>query len=542
VVESIAAEMKTAYSYVRFSTPQQALGDSLRRQVAAAEQFCKENGYTLDRSLTLHDKGIRAFRGENIEIGRLGVFLGLVKAGTVKRGSALCVENLDRLSRAEITDALGVFLDLIRSGITVITLTDKRIYNRESINRNPGELMASIVFLMRANDESKVKSVRVKEAYDQRKKAAKENDFKSLAWCPPWCDFDKEQGYTINKGRAAIVRRIYDEYLRGNGPFRISRMFNAEKIPTLGHRGFRQYKNTTQQWYKKTIRDFLFDRRVYGYCEFLDKENYFPAIIPKDKYNAVQNRLALRAQAEPTGGPTEGQGNLFTGICRCSVCGSLMTKSSTRKHYKNKVTLYEYLVCDGARSGKKCSYRSVSYREFEREWLQAIRTDAYFKAMTKYNPQKEIEERLASMQGEIVTNDRQIEKLTRMILKDENPSVTLVNQLKQFEARQVQLSKDIQLATAQLKTVQSVPTLTEAVRKEADEMLKTKEGRMRVREFLRSTVDRIVVDAAHGVSQIYFKSGFVGTMNVLVGEEEEGEDGIVRVKLTGPVNFTIRGP
>jgi len=81
VLDYTADEMKTAYSYVRFSTPQQALGDSLRRQVAAAEQFCKENGYTLDRSLTLHDKGIRAFRGENIEIGRLGVFLGLVKAG-----------------------------------------------------------------------------------------------------------------------------------------------------------------------------------------------------------------------------------------------------------------------------------------------------------------------------------------------------------------------------------------------------------------------------------------------------------------------------
>ncbi len=534
--------MKTAYSYVRFSTPQQALGDSLRRQVAAAEQFCKENGYTLDRSLTLYDKGIRAFRGENIEIGRLGVFLGLVKAGTVKRGSALCVENLDRLSRAEITDALGVFLDLIRSGITVITLTDKRIYNRETINRNPGELMASIVFLMRANDESKVKSVRVKEAYDQRKKAAKENGFKSLAWCPPWCDYDREQGYTINKGRAAIVCRIYDEYLKGNGAYRISRIFNLENVPTLGHRGAKQYKNTTRQWYKKTVRDFLFDKRVYGYCEFLEKENYFPVIISKDKFNAVQHRLALRSQAAPTGGPTEGQGNLFTGICRCSICGGLMTKSSTRKRYKGKVTLYEYLVCDNARSGKKCSYRSIPYREFEREWLQAIRTDAYFKAMTKHNPHKQIEERLASIQGEMVTNDRQIKKLTRLILRDENPSVTLVKQLKDFEAKQVQLSKDIQLATAQLKAAQSVPTLAEGVREEADEMLKTNEGRMKVREFLRSTVDRIVVDTTTNESRIFFKSGFVGTMSVLVGEEEELESGVVRVKLTGPVNFTIRGP
>jgi hypothetical protein len=127
-------------------------------------------------------------------------------------------------------------------------------------------------------------------------------------------------------------------------------------------------------------------------------------------------------------------------------------------------------------------------------------------------------------------------------LKDENPSVTLVKQLKAFEAKQVQLAKDIQLATAQLKAAQSVPTLAEGVIEEADEMLKTKEGRMKVREFLRSTVDRIVVDAARQTSQIFFKSGFVGTMCVFVGEEEELEGGGVRVKLTGPVNFTIRGP
>jgi DNA invertase Pin-like site-specific DNA recombinase len=36
-----------AYSYVRFSSAQQALGDSLRRQVDEAEKYCRENGLEL---------------------------------------------------------------------------------------------------------------------------------------------------------------------------------------------------------------------------------------------------------------------------------------------------------------------------------------------------------------------------------------------------------------------------------------------------------------------------------------------------------------
>ena len=33
-----------AYSYIRFSTPEQALGDSLRRQVQLAEEYARKHG------------------------------------------------------------------------------------------------------------------------------------------------------------------------------------------------------------------------------------------------------------------------------------------------------------------------------------------------------------------------------------------------------------------------------------------------------------------------------------------------------------------
>src|SRR5687768_12023022 len=39
-----------AFSYVRFSTPEQAKGDSLRRQTEATEEWCRRNAIPLDTS------------------------------------------------------------------------------------------------------------------------------------------------------------------------------------------------------------------------------------------------------------------------------------------------------------------------------------------------------------------------------------------------------------------------------------------------------------------------------------------------------------
>ena len=63
------------YSYVRFSSREQAKGDSLHRQTEMARRYAEEHGYVLDTSLDLHDKGISGFKGANRAKGRLGDFL-----------------------------------------------------------------------------------------------------------------------------------------------------------------------------------------------------------------------------------------------------------------------------------------------------------------------------------------------------------------------------------------------------------------------------------------------------------------------------------
>ena len=62
----VRPEAPRAYSYVRFSTPQQAAGDSLQRQKDKAAKYALEHGLTLDTELKMMDLGVSAHRGKNV--------------------------------------------------------------------------------------------------------------------------------------------------------------------------------------------------------------------------------------------------------------------------------------------------------------------------------------------------------------------------------------------------------------------------------------------------------------------------------------------
>ena len=89
---------KIAYSYLKFSTPEQASGDSRRRQLAMAEKYATDNNLKLDRQLSFRDLGVSAFRGRNAKEGALRAFLEAIEHNLVPQGSVLLVESLDRLS------------------------------------------------------------------------------------------------------------------------------------------------------------------------------------------------------------------------------------------------------------------------------------------------------------------------------------------------------------------------------------------------------------------------------------------------------------
>src|SRR5689334_14203980 len=100
-----------AYSYLRYSTAEQGRGDSARRQTEARDKWLSAHpGVPLDTSLRLADRGRSAFKRKNWDAYALAEFVKLVEADRVAPGSYLLVENLDRLSRENVGDAVELFL------------------------------------------------------------------------------------------------------------------------------------------------------------------------------------------------------------------------------------------------------------------------------------------------------------------------------------------------------------------------------------------------------------------------------------------------
>lgn len=112
--------MTKAYSYIRFSTAKQQSGDSLRRQEKLATEYAARHSLDLDNS-SYRDLGMSAYRGKNASEGSLKLFLDAVDQALIAKGSYLLVESLDRLSRAEVPDALELLLGIIRRGIVVVS-------------------------------------------------------------------------------------------------------------------------------------------------------------------------------------------------------------------------------------------------------------------------------------------------------------------------------------------------------------------------------------------------------------------------------------
>jgi DNA invertase Pin-like site-specific DNA recombinase len=107
------APRSKAYSYVRFSTKRQGKGDSLQRQLDRSRQYAAEHDLELQEQ-SFEDLGVSAFDRSNVTKGALAAFIQAAESGVIERGSYLLVENLDRLSRADLVDGISLLDRLVK--------------------------------------------------------------------------------------------------------------------------------------------------------------------------------------------------------------------------------------------------------------------------------------------------------------------------------------------------------------------------------------------------------------------------------------------
>ena len=140
----------------------------------------------------------------------------------------------------------------------------------------------------------------------------------------------------LDQKQAAVVRFIFDEYLEGNGIWRIAKSLNEQKIPTktgkaawLGGAIYIILKNSVytgdlllQKTYSEDIVPFVRRKNNGEYRQVLIENDHEP-IVTHEEYEAVQRMLKQKAKVKKAGKEEQlEEHSEFKGKVICVICGS----------------------------------------------------------------------------------------------------------------------------------------------------------------------------------------------------------------------------
>lgn len=472
-----------AFSYLRFSHPDQAKGDSLRRQTELRDAWLARNNATLDTSLDMTDKGISGYTGEhrsNPDRHALAAFLALVKKDRIPKGSYLIVENLDRLSREDIIPALSLLLELIQAGIRVVQLLPvETIFDAQS---NPMHLMMAIMELSRGHSESQMKSERVGRAWQEKKRRAAENGEPLTARTPSWLRLIDGE-WDVDRAAEKIIKRIYRLAIDGYGIGTIVKKLNAEQVPVIGG---------GEHWAHSTVGKILNNRAVIGeYQPYKGRAGkrkpdgkpipgYYPAILTEEEWYAA--KAALASRRGKAGRLSSGPLNIFNGLLRDARDGGSFHVTDKGKKGSGK-TLTPYNANRGLAGSPMVSFPLATFEAAILTCLKEIDPREVL-------PEEEGEDKTQVLIGRVEEAWGEVEKLKARLRVKYSDAVAEVLEEREEEHRQLagELQLALQEAASPLSTAWGeCKTLLDALRKAPN----LEEARVRLRSALRRIVDGI---------------------------------------------------
>ena len=352
--------------YARFSSDRQN-ERSVDDQVHLCSERAKAEGWAVDQ--VFPDFAISGATRDRPQLNAL--------LASADRFDVVICESIDRLSRDQ-EDIAAIFKALRFAGVRLVTLADGDV---SEIHIGLKGTMAAL-FLKDLGD--KVRRGQIGNARAGRIPGGRSYGYRPVYKLDSrgrpeggWSEIDEEQ--------AAIVRRIFAEYLAGRSPLAIARDLNRERIPSprggqwnastiMGHRQrgngilhnslyrgtivynrqrFEKHPDTRRRVSKPNPRDQWIETQV----EEL-------RIVDEVTWKAVEARLALvpLRQAAQHRRPKR----LLSGLVECGVCGGTIT-----------VLGNERWGCSTAKSKGTCSNRAtISTRLLEGRVIEALKTRA----------------------------------------------------------------------------------------------------------------------------------------------------------------------
>lgn len=329
-------EKKKVCAYARVSTDSEKQGESLENQITYYENLISSNP-DYEYVGVFADRGITGTTDNRPEFKRM---LEQCRDGKV---DLIITKSISRFARNT-----SVMLETVR------TLKEMGIevrFEKENLNTlsGDGELILTVLSSF-AQEESKNVSENLKWRIKQKFKQGE-----LIINTTRFLGYDKgEHGeLIINQEEANVVKRIFEDYLKGKGVFTLAKELNAEKIPTVAG----------GKWQESTILNILKNEKYKGDAllqkyytpdhlrkgtvpnkgeldSYYIEDNHTP-IISRQIWEKVQVEIKKRGKDKGNviGDRSKYQNRYpLTGMLYCSKCGSTLRRRTwNSKHSCKKI-------------------------------------------------------------------------------------------------------------------------------------------------------------------------------------------------------------
>jgi site-specific DNA recombinase len=329
---------KRVCAYARVSTESDLQAQSIENQVTTYQNLISSNP-EYEFIDVFADRGFTGTSENRPEFQRM---LQMCRDGKI---DLIITKSVSRFAR-NTTIVLQTVRELKDIGVEVQ-------FEQENVSTmsGDGELMLSVLSSF-AEEESRSTSEnmkwRIKKKFEKGELIINTKRFLGY-------DKDEYGDLVINHTEAKVVQRIYTEYLKGNGSFKIAKMLNEDGVPTV----------TGVKWSDSSVLDILKNEKYKGDAilqktfrvshinrkkrrntgerdSFYVKENHSP-IITREMWDEVQRELKRRAEAK---GNFIGSGksqNRYpqTGMLFCSKCGAVLKRRIWNSQYQCRKVMWQ---------------------------------------------------------------------------------------------------------------------------------------------------------------------------------------------------------
>ncbi|MGE5704106.1 MAG: recombinase family protein [Clostridia bacterium] len=282
------------------------------------------------------DEGVSGKHTERPELQRL---LADLRHGKL---DVVLVYRLDRLTRS-VLDLYQLLQEFDQYKVCFASATE--VYDTTTaIGRLFITLVAALAQWERENLAERVKLGMEQMALEQKRPGG-----------PPPYGYRRDQdgGLLVQPEEAAIVREIYDRYVRGSGVGAIAKWLNNRGIMPR-HAG---------RWAESTLLRILRNHVYFGALRwnYADKnssinppdqwilhEHVYEPIVSKEVFAAVQDTLWKRKRQHPRQLASD---YVFSGLLWCGQCQRPMVGKTGRITRNEKSYAYRFYHCSGKRTG-----------------------------------------------------------------------------------------------------------------------------------------------------------------------------------------------